>query len=516
VFDSAKKTYKDHPQKSNPYFAVSSSPAIRFSSAVGNQNMLQLGANHNSNAGCSEKSTALLHTILQERFKQHFLPDSEQNSGYGKDEIAPTTTINGLPVNDDRKLEQEADVMGERAAESDSETTQIEPEPKISKLPEKLKAGIERLSGAKLDNIEVHHDSEKPGQIGALAYAKGSDIYLAPGQEDTLPHEAWHAAQQKQGIVKPTDIVKGKSENSGDKLETKTNTITGCNNRLNSGGNNSTDNYKVIQCTKGKKAISTAKKSRGIHKDGIKESMLKKIIRGFKRRKFNIPQKEVLQKMADDVENGYKPLIPGHNAQIIKTKNGIIRLVQAHPHGSGTMGRVVNQQTPEDQIMLTPGPIPWVGKSERIKVVDFSHPTSRRPPLGKLMGGSAAERSQIPNSEYLHKQGRQIGGKDTKDNLVAGSHALNTAMIPIENMIRDLYAENRMVSYTPKIFSNELNSGMDYARVLELKVVANGKTGQVKHTFYLREQGSINGNQYITKKNYKKIKADVAKFKASL
>jgi len=45
---------------------------------------------------------------------------------------------------------------------------------------------------------------ETPAQLNALAYAQGSDIHVAPGQEKHLPHEAWHVVQQSKGRVKPT------------------------------------------------------------------------------------------------------------------------------------------------------------------------------------------------------------------------------------------------------------------------------------------------------------------------
>ncbi len=71
-------------------------------------------------------------------------------------------------------------------------------------LPDNLKSGIENLSGMDVSDIKVHFNSSKPNQINALAYAQGSDIHLAAGQEEHLPHEAWHVVQQKQGRVQPT------------------------------------------------------------------------------------------------------------------------------------------------------------------------------------------------------------------------------------------------------------------------------------------------------------------------
>lgn len=77
-----------------------------------------------------------------------------------------------------------------------------------NELPFQLKSGIEQLSGISMGDVKVHHNSDKPAQLQAHAYAQGSDIHLAKGQEKHLPHEAWHVVQQKQGRVKPTTQFK--------------------------------------------------------------------------------------------------------------------------------------------------------------------------------------------------------------------------------------------------------------------------------------------------------------------
>ena len=60
------------------------------------------------------------------------------------------------------------------------------------------------MSGVDLSDVTVQRNSDKPAEIKAEAYAQGSNIHLAPGQEQHLPHEAWHVVQQKQGRVQPT------------------------------------------------------------------------------------------------------------------------------------------------------------------------------------------------------------------------------------------------------------------------------------------------------------------------
>ncbi|WP_157965988.1 eCIS core domain-containing protein [Cognataquiflexum aquatile] len=71
-------------------------------------------------------------------------------------------------------------------------------------LPDNLKSGIENFSGYSMDDVKVHYNSDKPATLQAHAYAQGTDIHIASGQEKHLPHEAWHVVQQKQGRVKPT------------------------------------------------------------------------------------------------------------------------------------------------------------------------------------------------------------------------------------------------------------------------------------------------------------------------
>ena len=86
-------------------------------------------------------------------------------------------------------------------------------------LPDQLKSGIESLGGYSMDDVRVHYNSSKPAQLQAHAYAQGTEIHIAPGQEKHLPHEAWHVVQQKQGRVKPTLQMKGIAINDDSALE---------------------------------------------------------------------------------------------------------------------------------------------------------------------------------------------------------------------------------------------------------------------------------------------------------
>lgn len=95
-----------------------------------------------------------------------------------------------------------------------------------SGLPDGLKSGVESLSGFSMDDVKVHYNSDKPAQLNAHAYAQGTDIHLASGQEKHLPHEAWHVVQQKQGRVQPTMMMKAKVPiNDDQRLEKEADTM---------------------------------------------------------------------------------------------------------------------------------------------------------------------------------------------------------------------------------------------------------------------------------------------------
>lgn len=76
-------------------------------------------------------------------------------------------------------------------------------------IPDNLKSGMENVSGYSMDEVKVHRNSNEPAKLNAHAYAQGSNIHIASGQDKHLPHELAHVVQQKQGRVKPTKKVNG-------------------------------------------------------------------------------------------------------------------------------------------------------------------------------------------------------------------------------------------------------------------------------------------------------------------
>lgn len=88
-------------------------------------------------------------------------------------------------------------------------------------LPAQLRAGLENMSGVDLSGVRVHHGSDRPAAVGALAYTQGSNIYLGHGQDHHLAHEGWHAVQQAQGRVSATGTVQGVGLNDSHALESE-------------------------------------------------------------------------------------------------------------------------------------------------------------------------------------------------------------------------------------------------------------------------------------------------------
>lgn len=86
-------------------------------------------------------------------------------------------------------------------------------------LPEPLRSGAEALGGFSLADVKVHRNSPEPAKLGALAFARGHDIHLGPGQERHLPHEAWHVVQQKQGRAPLAPQMKEPGVEAADSLE---------------------------------------------------------------------------------------------------------------------------------------------------------------------------------------------------------------------------------------------------------------------------------------------------------
>lgn len=134
---------------------------------------------------------------------------------------ALSAQVNGSPrmAAQRKRLESPSGGASQRRQDTHAQPLPAAPAANRTGLPGQLKAGIEALSGFSMSDVRVHYNSSQPAQMQAHAYAQGSDIYMAPGQQQHLAHEAWHVVQQKQGRVRPTMNVQGKAVNDNRGLE---------------------------------------------------------------------------------------------------------------------------------------------------------------------------------------------------------------------------------------------------------------------------------------------------------
>lgn len=118
-----------------------------------------------------------------------------------------------------RQISQSPLMSGQRRTAAPNNPVPLQRRSHKTGLPDNLKTGMEHLSGMNLDHVRVHYNSSKPATVQAHAFAQGSDIHIAGGQEKHLPHELGHVVQQAQGRVKPTTSVGGVSVNDDTRLE---------------------------------------------------------------------------------------------------------------------------------------------------------------------------------------------------------------------------------------------------------------------------------------------------------
>jgi hypothetical protein len=146
----------------------------------------------------------------------------------GEDEMQMKADTAQLEGEDEMQMKADtAQLEGEDEMQMKADTAQLEGEDEMQMkseaagsaspssssssggLPPALRAGVESMSGMDMSGVQVHTNSSKPKELSALAYTQGNEIHVGPGQEQHLPHEAWHVVQQRQGRVTPTFQAKG-------------------------------------------------------------------------------------------------------------------------------------------------------------------------------------------------------------------------------------------------------------------------------------------------------------------
>lgn len=96
-------------------------------------------------------------------------------------------------------------------------------------LPEGVQSKMEGAMQTDFSNVNIHSNSSKATDVGALAYTQGNDIHFAPGQynptssagQELIGHELAHVVQQREGRVQPTTQIGGMPVNDDKGLESE-------------------------------------------------------------------------------------------------------------------------------------------------------------------------------------------------------------------------------------------------------------------------------------------------------
>ncbi len=155
--------------------------------------------------------------LMQGKFDAAQLAGEEEELMQGKFDTAQ------LAGEEEELMQGKFDTSQLKTTNSSGPVSQLEndsaPAENNTGMSDGLKAGIENLSGVDVSDVRVHYNSSKPAQMNAHAYAQGTNIHVASGQEQHVPHEAWHTVQQKQGRVQANTTVGGAAVNDNPGLE---------------------------------------------------------------------------------------------------------------------------------------------------------------------------------------------------------------------------------------------------------------------------------------------------------
>lgn len=356
--------------------------------------------------------------------------------------------------------------MGAQVREQKAEAAEVK-KPNLTGIPAQMKLEFEQRSGLSFDDVRVHYNSDRPARLGALAYTQGTQIHVGPGHESSLPHELGHVIQQKTRLIPATRKVEGMPVNDDQKLEAEASRFASRPEKLPVSSRNGDCNAIQRDPTE--------------EETFIQEHMGQLLARLYERG-WELSEEECRALLAE-VFRGNTPQIGNHYARLTARRNEDRRTLVVRkmtPTGDGghmrTSALGVHYELEIEEFDGPPMLGPIAGSSEINKGSLGYRP---RLSLTSVMGGSAADFTGKKGAEFLHVWGHQLGGSETRDNLVPGSHALNTAMIPIENAARSLAEYGCILRYTVTMIPGSTASYMEGARI---EITVTNRAGQ-QHTW---------------------------------
>lgn len=111
-------------------------------------------------------------------------PRAEAREELASPRRAPLSAIVQRAAVEPRSLSR-ADVMQLQRTIGNAATARLvakeTPRANRTGLPDRLRAGVEQLSGLSMDDVQVHYNSAKPAEVDALAFTQGRHIHVRSG-----------------------------------------------------------------------------------------------------------------------------------------------------------------------------------------------------------------------------------------------------------------------------------------------------------------------------------------------
>ncbi len=141
------------------------------------------------------------------------------------------------------------------------------------------------------------------------------------------------------------------------------------------------------------------------------------------------------------------------------------RVRSYHPAGTGTLGRCADDDDPYGvtaQIEPLESELPNPPQPDNIRSIKMGKGLRLRPrprvSLSKHFTDNAHKLSKHPFAEFLHIIAHSLGGSEDPSNVVLGSSALNTAMMPLEALALNLSQVASELNYEVGYYPNNNSS----------------------------------------------------------
>lgn len=180
------------------------------------------------------------------------------------------------------------------------------------------------------------------------------------------------------------------------------------------------------------------------------------------------------------------------------------RIERFYPKGQGPIGRCLSRKMGGVDVAVTapqappPSGVAIITRSTVLKRGQW-RPSAFRQPI-ECGGKAAHDLAPLENAEFLHLIAHSLGGTEQLHNLVLGSSALNTAMMPFESLARTLSSTANTVVYSVHYYqAGRLPQSMlDWTERIDIFISASCRGAEMKWAWslYAPKDGKLSSECY--------------------